>query len=88
MDNEHAEKLALINKAVEKDGIDAVREAVLCFWVSSYADMSRTDMLDEIEKTLKEGYKGTANMTAEELAGEISLDEAHMILEDDDQSSC
>jgi hypothetical protein len=81
-DKELTEKVALLNKAIKKDGIDAVREAVLCFWMGSYEDMGRGDILDEVEKMLKEGYKGTANMTPEELAGEISLDEARIILED------
>jgi len=85
VDNELAAKVALINEAVERDGIDAIREAVLCFWMSSYIDSGHADILEQIETTLRDGFKGTANMTPEELAHEISLDEAHIILGDENK---
>jgi len=79
---ERQEKLDYLTKIVERDGIDSVRQAILDSEVSSYADSSRSDMLEIIEIVFKDGCKGVMQMTVEELAGEMDIQELQDMFEE------
>ena len=79
---ERQEKLDYLAKIIERDGIDSVRQAILDYELTGYIDMSRSDIFDAIENLLKDGCKAIGQMTIEELADEVDLQELQDMFEE------
>ena len=75
------EKVAFLTEAIEQHGIDDVRATILSYVMDGYIDMSRTDMVDAIQELVAGGCKGINEMTTEELADELDLQELQIIFE-------
>lgn len=69
------EKLDYLTKVISVVGIGVVRARILDYTTDGYVDMCRPGLLDAVEQLLNDGTKGFKNMTAEDLADELDLQE-------------
>jgi len=82
-DAEREEKLAFVAKVVKRLGIGEVRDTILDYTMTGYVDMGHGDLLDAVQSLLTNGCKAMDQMTEEDIANELDLQELRELFTDE-----